>query len=423
MPSVVERFLAGEQLQADELATSLGWPEPNGVRRVAFEGCLLLSLGEEPALAIADHGEDPLAFAYHSGYEWVLDARPDIQRRIINTRWRKDNAVYQIPLSGIDDRELLSNLSPTGFEHNRLTAAARLRLPFDSQVATMESILIKKLGDLRRAAFRGSKAEPRDVDADVHLLVTQFFVLRAIEDLDLNERHGIPSLASTLVSGQVEPTKLESLYDIGRKKIQDKLFEDMPFRRLPLEATSSAILALYEQSSLPSSPELNFAWIDAHVFGRVYERYLSTVLAAAPPPDQLGLFSEDERELDEISQRRQYGVYYTPQPLVRILTQKVTDIVCPDGITVDNLPRIADFACGSGAFLAGALDKILTSVRREDRVAAARKIASDRLLIGVDLDSRAVALARLNIYLRLAQEREILPLPDIEDCVYVGNSL
>ena len=196
-----------------------------------------------------------------------------------------------------------------------------------------------------------------------------------------------------------------------------------PFQALAPVAVGAVITALYEQEDIPGNHRLNFGWIDPDVFGRIYERYLSTILSEGPPPAQTSLFEPDARGVKEITQQRQGGVYYTPQPLVRILTQRAIDIACPEGLRTDNLPRIADFACGSGAFLAGALDKVLKSFPVDQRSDIAKRIINDRLLIGVDVDPRAVALARLNLYLRLAQEKAMLPLPGVDQCVLAGDSL
>ena len=414
---------ADARFSAEDVALQLQWPRQNGFRRALFDGCLLLTLGEEPALAISDSGDDPLAFAYHSGYEWVLDTRPSSTPRLSNTRWRRNDEVYHLGIGSQGASDVLDALTPRGFEDDRLQSVARKYLSFDTQVATIESALIRKLGELRKMAFRFSAGDPTSLDREIHLFITQLFVLRAIEDLGLAASLGLRPLKEAVDDGQLDVTKLHDIYLVAREKVQPRLFDHEPFPALAPIAIAATIDTLYQQSDVPESKQLNFAWIDPDVFGRVYERYLSTVLAEAPPPIQGNLFENPLRGVEETTQRRQGGVYYTPQPLVRILVQKAIDITCPEGVRLDTLPRIADFACGSGAFLAGALDKLLSSLPSSERTQAAQRIIKDRLLVGVDIDDRSVALARLNIYLRLAQENEILPLPDVESCVVSGDSL
>lgn len=420
--TAVEKMLGGRRVKADQIAESLNWPQKCRMRPTQFPGCMLLTLGEEPALVIADSGkQDPLAFAYHSGYEWVLDARPSANR-ISNTRWRRNEKIYEIPVRP-EARDLLKSLTPEGFEDNQPTKIATKRQPFDAQVSSIESALIRKLGELRKMAFRYTDTDPTKLDQDLHLLITQFFVLRAIEDLKLGTEKGLVPLKKALKKDQLSTAVLAQIYDAARENVQSNLFDQRPYEDLAPPAVAKTIAALYEQSEIPNDPKLNFGWIDPDVFGRVYERYLSTILAEATPSVQPSLFESPIREVEEVSQRRQGGVYYTPQPLVRILVQKAIDICCPDGITLATLPRVADFACGSGAFLAATLDKVLRSLPPEDRREAILRIISERRLIGVDVDKRAVSLARLNVYLRLAQEREPLPLPDVDNCVYEGDSL
>lgn len=422
MPTAVERMLTGKRVTADQIADSLNWPAKNRLRPVRFPDCMFLTLGEEPALVIADKGKhDPLAFAYHSGYEWVLDARPSANR-ISNTRWRLNDRIYEVPF-GHEAFDLVKSLTPEGFETDQPTSIATKRQPFDVQVSSIESALIRKLGDLRRMAFRYTPGDPIKLDQDLHLLITQFFVLRAIEDLNLGANKGLLPLRRALKNGQLDCAVLTNIYEAACENIQSHLFDQHPFQFLAAPAVATTIEALYEQPEIPNNPKLNFGWIDPDVFGRVYERYLSTILTEAAPAAQPSLFENPIREVEEISQRRQGGVYYTPQPLVRILVQKAIDLCCPDGISLSNLPRVADFACGSGAFLAATLDKVLRSLPVQHRREATQRIISERRLIGVDVDKRAVSLARLNVYLRLAQEKEPLPLPDVDNCVYEGDSL
>lgn len=418
---IVEALSKGNRLPAEKIAEYLSWPPNSFHRKPRFDGCLLLTLGEEPALAISDSGGDPLAFAYHSGYEWVFDVRT-ASPTISNTCWRTTSGVYSVP--GEEQiSKVCETLTPYGFESDLPAKTALSIQTFDKQVLPIEFALIKKLGELRKMAFRYSMAAPEVLDREIHLLITQLFVLRAIEDLGLGSQKGLEPLSKCVADGQLNLNQLEEIYKIAGQVVQPKLFDKSPLTDLAPIAVASAITALYEQPDIPGSPNLNFAWIDPDVFGSVYERYLSTVLAEAPPPMQSSLFEIGLREVEELSQRKQGGVYYTPQPLVRTLVQKALDVACPDGLALDSLPRIADFSCGSGAFLAGALDKILKGLPADQRTLAAQRIVSEKLLVGVDIDERAVALARLNIYLRLAQENEILPLPDLDACVVQGDAL
>ena len=54
MPELINHLLDNQSVTAEALAMALEWPDANATRRARFEGCLLLTLGEEPALVIAD---------------------------------------------------------------------------------------------------------------------------------------------------------------------------------------------------------------------------------------------------------------------------------------------------------------------------------------------------------------------------------
>ena len=57
MPAI-EELLNGRTISAETLAGDIGRTRNGWNRNARFEGCLLITLGEEQALAIADEGED-----------------------------------------------------------------------------------------------------------------------------------------------------------------------------------------------------------------------------------------------------------------------------------------------------------------------------------------------------------------------------
>ena len=155
----------------------------------------------------------------------------------------------------------------------------------------------------------------------------------------------------------------------------------------------------------------NFDWIESDILGLAYEKYLSTVLRTSPPLPQMELFLETRRDVDRISVRRQAGVYYTPLFITRYLAAR-----CIDDYYVtkssNGAPRVIDFACGSGSFLVAALDHLLDRLKKIDPDTRwARQLVDEGFLVGIDIDPKAVTSARLNLWQRLTEEPDPLPLP------------
>jgi type I restriction-modification system DNA methylase subunit len=130
---------------------------------------------------------------------------------------------------------------------------------------------------------------------------------------------------------------------------------------------------LYVPYDLPSQDlEYNFSWtlkswIDADVLGLAYEKYLASVLAPLSQSDsvQLALFDQPVREVKRKTVRKSSGVYYTPIQLVSFLVESCFDNLV-DEVSPTNIPRIADFACGSGSFLVSAANSLIVRLRKHN---------------------------------------------------------
>lgn len=193
----------------------------------------------------------------------------------------------------------------------------------------------------------------------------------------------------------------------------------------------------------------NGIWRDA--LDQLFERYHFTVHesqgdATAIAPDMLGRVFEGIMAPDT---RKSSGTYYTPAALVRRMVDAglAAALAAGSGISDEEASgrldardpvlirralelRVLDPACGSGAFLLGALER-LAALRslHGDAPAAARRSVLARNLYGVDLDPMAVRLAELRLWLAVvAEEREVTPesvrpLPNLDCLVRQGDSL
>lgn len=173
----------------------------------------------------------------------------------------------------------------------------------------------------------------------------------------------------------------------------------------------------------------------------------------AVDPEMLGKVFENL--LDE-NLRKGQGSFYTPREIVHYMCQesltnyllsqsdlKETDIRAlirkeeinfedKDKIVIDDLLssiKVCDPACGSGAFLVGMLNEII-SIRRQLSIQSSecslKKEAIENSIYGVDIDLGAVEIAKLRLWLSLVVDYEledIEPLPNLDYKIMCGNSL
>ncbi len=188
------------------------------------------------------------------------------------------------------------------------------------------------------------------------------------------------------------------------------------------------------------------SWRDA--FDRLFERFHFTVAEGAHggiAPDMLGRVFEGVMAPDE---RRASGTYYTPAALVQDLfstalaaavserlhcplaeaERRIADRDPAAGRAVRRL-RILDPAVGSGAFLLGALERLVSVGGGPGSAAAVRRRILQRNLFGVDRNGTAVRLTELRLWLaviaddRTEQPAQVQPLPNLDRLVRQGDSL
>ncbi|MBA3889398.1 MAG: hypothetical protein H0X64_02610 [Gemmatimonadaceae bacterium] len=181
----------------------------------------------------------------------------------------------------------------------------------------------------------------------------------------------------------------------------------------------------------------------------------STVAGAAVDPEMLGRAFES---LMASHERRASGTFYTPSTFVaRVADEgllRAAGSLLPPGSTAvvealrtglgvpgalqpvarDALSRLTvlDPACGSGAFLVHALERLAGWHRLAGDVRPADAIRRDLLansIFGIDRDPTAVWLCELRLWLAVAVECDetdparVLPLPNLDRNIRVGDAL
>jgi predicted RNA methylase len=192
----------------------------------------------------------------------------------------------------------------------------------------------------------------------------------------------------------------------------------------------------------------DFNSIPIHILGSIYERFLGKVIVTTAKRATL----EEKPEV-----RKAGGVYYTPEYIVRYIVENTVGKQI-EGKTPAQIAemRFADIACGSGSFLLGVFDLLLSYHGKwfnanPDKAKKAGCVLGDdgawhlalkqrrEILInniyGVDIDNQAVEVAQLSLYLKLLEEETTASarqhqlefhetiLPSLNKNIVCGNSL
>ena len=427
-----------------KLAQSLRWQEPSHLARTASLkkkglpfGITQTFLGEQPALFFVSHGRSQTdgvlgkaaLCAYHSAIEWGVVTNFS-ETVVFNSHWVKNGDWFRFPTIPFVDllkwTELFEALTPEGVREGRIERLAHLQAKPDEILVPVDDHLVDSLDAWREEALRFAPSA-ESVDATLQQLFAQFFVLRAVEDRGL--ARGVERLSSCIgETGCLNMGQLRHIFRDAKRHIQSELFEQGLAGDIPEFVLSGIIQDLYQPKNFPiSGVRYNFSWIEADVLGNAYEKYLSSVLVPSRRRDpQLVLFEQPLREVQRVSRRKVGGVYYTPEFIVRYLTERALDsFFGSNGSGRDAvLPNIVDPSCGSGSFLRAAADSLIRRLRKKNKNKNwGRELVEKRAIVGIDIDPRAVTLARLSLWLRLAEEPKPLPLPTLKSSVVCGDSL
>jgi methylase of polypeptide subunit release factors len=423
----------------NRMATALNWDKGNAaIEPIKLDnGNIEIArgyIGPQPAAIFAASENQSLSevineaalFAYHASIPWGIVATPD-GATIFNSLWIRSENWFRLPT--VPWNELESNLitlkaiTPQGIADNEIERVATKLYQPDRVLLPVDDALVERLDHWRSETLRHSR-KVANVDESLQTLFAQFFILRSVEDRELISG-GLPTLRSLCnASGVVDILKLRELIQQAAILIGAEIFTTAPLDDIPELVLGGIINDLYIPNALPSgTSRYNFAWIDSDVLGSAYEKYLSTILAPAPLPPQISLFEKPVRGVSRISVRKSAGVYYTPNYLVRYLTEQCLDR-CEKIIEAGGIPRIADFACGSGSFLVAASDSLLKRLRKHDPSRNwVQELILNRCIVGVDIDPRAVTMSRLSLWLRFAEEPDPLPFPSLEQAIIQGDAL
>lgn len=387
--------------------------------------------GVQPAALFATAGDGKTSsvtvaalYGYHAAIRWGLLA-DDEGLTLFNSHWMLQDRWYTVPTISWErleeQRDFLETFQPHALADGAPDRIALRRYPAPSLLQPIDDELVSRLDAWRDQALKSSRI-PSGVDDQLQTLFAKLFVLRIVEDRGLAPEV-VPLSAALSVDSRLNLSNLARTFESAKTYIGSELFDEVALDIVPEFVVAGIIHDLYVPKRLPQYQRYNFAWIDSDVLGLAYEKYLSTILNPLPPAPQFDLFDNSQRNVERVSVRRANGVYYTPQYLTKYLARKCIKAFY-DRSGAAAPPRVVDFACGSGSFLVAAVDALIGHLKgRDPGQNWARKLIEEGHISGVDIDKKAVTVARLNLWNRLAEEPDPLPLPNLSKVIVQGDGL
>ncbi|MDZ4670685.1 MAG: N-6 DNA methylase, partial [Phototrophicales bacterium] len=350
-------------------------------------------------------------YAYLRGVTWAVLC--DFEQILVyNAQWDSNDIekVRFLRLTYTDyaekDFDDLWLLSKSAFMTNALDRQAE-KYGKKAVREPVTQILFRQLTDWRKQLFTEFRTfggvfatDSARVDNAVQRLIDRLIFIRSMEDRGI-EGDTLQSL-TRLAKSQKQNlyTQLQTRFGDLDKQYNSNIFafsdlDHLKFSDMVL--LDSIITGLYGNQT---TVEYDFNAISADVLGAVYEQYLS-FKAQDPHGEQTA----------KSHKRKSQGIYYTPQFIVRYIVQNTLGEALQNGSDPLKI-RVLDPACGSGSFLIEAfdyLDRWITNSHPDMPESARRDHILQHNLYGVDLDEQAVEVTRLNLLLRAAYARRLLP--------------
>ncbi|OWK27885.1 Eco57I restriction-modification methylase domain-containing protein [Sphingomonas dokdonensis] len=415
---------SGDQLISREITGASG--RPISIQNAHLDGESAIVFSHFEGQATREELDAVSLYGYHASSHWGMVA-DSAGIHVLSARWLRDERWYRLPpINGSTfarEGRLLDAFFP---EAVRQGEPARRLLDYERPTAFLKPVdeaLVERLDAWREKAVRYSRGTVSRIDAQLQTLYAQLFVLRTVEDRGLDR--SMPSVLDTATSPDSFDRDLwTQIFCRAQRHIGSDLFADDAAEAIEPFILSGVIRDLYFPARVPGRDvRYDFSWISADVLGSAYEKYLSTVMQPAPLPAQSELFAQPQRGVERLSIRKSAGAYYTPRFLTTYLATTCLNRAF-EHQQEGTIPRVIDFACGSGSFLVAAVDQLLIHLKRQNPNRAwGREIVEGGHIVGIDVDAKAVTAARLHLWQRLIEEPDALPLPNLSQFVRQADGL
>lgn len=318
-----------------------------------------------------------------------------------------------------------------------------------AQYQKIDEAFLEELDSHREVLARTLKRENPSLTGEILTEITQRILdrlvfVRFLEDKLIEPEQHISALGH-------KQNSWPSFLALSRKL--DSTYNGIVFKKHPVLDSDGLVVdnkvfsSICQRLAHANSP-YDFNAIPIHILGSIYERFLGKVIVVTEKRARL----EEKPEV-----RKAGGVYYTPEYIVHYIAEETVRSTI-QGKTPTQIAsmRFLDIACGSGSFLLGVYDVLLQyhrdwfntnpqKAKDEDCVkhtdgtlhltlGKRREILLNNIF-GIDLDSQAVEVAQLSLYLKLLEEESLETartyqlefhttlLPSLADNVLCGNSL
>ncbi|MGB6463936.1 MAG: N-6 DNA methylase, partial [Nitrosotalea sp.] len=384
-------------------------------------------------------GVDKDEYAFQSiNYSWLKGCTwavlTNFEKLIIfNAEWKEKLAVNCLFIS-LTHADFLTNfdqlylLSREAFVKNLLDKEAEKwhkkikKTPIDQQLL---QDLMKFREALTQSIMRRNSSvslTDEELDESVQKILDRIIFIRTVEDRQIEPPHLRPLIREDHKGNLWK--KIAELYRYFDDTYDSNLFSPHECEKLVIgdEELETVIRGLHETED--GSVQYDFSAINADVLGTVYEQYLGHILKKTKKSATIQ---------DGSAKRKKQGIYYTPTYIVDyIVKNTVGSKIAEMGLDWKKI-KILDPACGSGSFLIKAFDYLTTLDKELEKKEELKKelygthIATERFgylknnIFGVDLDTKAVEIAQLNLMIRATEKKE--RLPSLQQNIKHGNSL
>ncbi len=353
---------------------------------------------------------------------------------VYNADWKGSNFGNNLlfvlhPGDFLSDKRF-EHLSKSAFEQNELDKIAsqygkkQTKNPINKQLL-QDMIHFREI--LSKDIIRNNQDKhlsQDDLDESVQRILDRLIFIRNAEDRDLEENRLQSDVRQWASRGRGQLVReISKIYAYFDDQYNSKLFAKHLCDDLSID--NEVLVEVIEglNYSIDNSYRYDFSIIESDVLGNIYEQYLGNILKSTPKRAKL---SESK------THRKEQGIYYTPSYIVDyIVKNTVGEYIKSHTPEEIRKVRILDPACGSGSFLIRAY-KELENYWKVNSDFAQLTLDSEEFyskkveilknnIFGVDLDSKAVEIAQLNLLLQISERKQRLPL--LQTNIKVGNSL
>ncbi|MDR2210106.1 MAG: N-6 DNA methylase, partial [Spirochaetaceae bacterium] len=301
----------------------------------------------------------------------------------------------------------------------------------------------------KNIAMRNPALSIYNLNAAVQKIIDRIIFLRIAEDRGMEYANILKTIAK--VTDIYE--KFNLLVEKANVKYNSGLFESEDWLT-HISIDDKILKDIIDNLYYPECP-YEFSVLPIEILGNIYEKFLGKTIRFRNVKNTHTAVVEEKPEV-----RKSGGVFYTPQFIVRFIIKNTVEEKIKNK-TPDEIShlKICDPACGSGSMLVGAYQCLLsyhldyyTDEKNKNRslkkgyifqvsenmyrltIAEKQRILQNNIF-GVDIDSQAVEVTKLSLYLKLLENEgkeaegqlfnfsDMTLLPSLEENIKCGNSL